>query len=283
MMITSVDHMRHWSSKARSEGKIIGLVPTMGYLHDGHCSLISAAARECDVVVTTVFVNPLQFGRGEDFDRYPRDIERDTALALAAGTTVLFAPPLNEMYPSGFATTINPGPIADKFEGEYRPGHFAGVATVVAKLFNITTPHHAYFGQKDYQQTLVIAQLIRDLNFSVQLHVLPTVREADGLAMSSRNVYLSPDERRRAPILYRALQAAQEVILNGERSRVRINACLQRTIESIEGVTIDYARAACADSLEEPDTFDSGDDVVLLLAVRIGTTRLIDNALIRVP
>lgn len=255
----------------------------MGYLHDGHCSLISAAARECDVVVTTVFVNPLQFGRGEDFDRYPRDIERDTALALAAGTTVLFAPPLNEMYPSGFATTINPGPIADKFEGEYRPGHFAGVATVVAKLFNITTPHHAYFGQKDYQQTLVIAQLIRDLNFSVQLHVLPTVREADGLAMSSRNVYLSPDERRRAPILYRALQAAQEVILNGERSRVRINACLQRTIESIEGVTIDYARAACADSLEEPDTFDSGDDVVLLLAVRIGTTRLIDNALIRVP
>lgn len=283
MLITTVDQMRRWSSTARSEGKIIGLVPTMGYLHDGHCSLISAAARECDVVIATVFVNPLQFGKGEDFERYPRNIEQDMTLAFAAGASVLFAPSVNEMYPPGFAVAITPGPIAEKFEGEYRPGHFCGVATVVAKLFNITTPHQAYFGQKDYQQTLVIAQLIRDLNFPVQLHVLPTVREADGLAMSSRNVYLSPDERRRAQILYRALQAAQEAITGGEHSRERINAHLRRTIESVEGVTIDYARAACADTLEEPETFRSGDDVVLLLAVRIGTTRLIDNAVIRVP
>lgn len=283
MIIRTIAEMQQWSERQRRAGNTIGVVPTMGYLHAGHCSLIEAAARECDCVVTTIFVNPLQFGPNEDYQRYPRDLERDTALALKAGTTVIFAPSVDEMYPPGFHTTIDVGPIAEKFEGAFRPGHFRGVATVVAKLFLITKPHRAYFGQKDYQQTLVIRQLIKDLNFDIALQVLPTVREADGLAMSSRNVYLSPEERAKATVLYRALLEGRRAIEAGERSRAALSSIMEQVLRAEDGVTIDYAAAATADALDEPEEFASGQMVVLLIAARIGSTRLIDNMLVRVP
>jgi pantoate--beta-alanine ligase len=279
MLITSLDEMHRWSENMRLASKTIGVVPTMGYLHDGHRSLIEQAASECDVVVTTVFVNPLQFSAGEDYERYPRDLERDRALAHAAGTTILFVPSPQEMYPRGFTTTIDVGPLGERFEGAFRPGHFRGVATVVAKLFNVTKPHIAYFGQKDYQQTLVISQLIRDLNYNITLRVLPTVRERDGLAMSSRNVYLSPTERSDATVLYRALHAALDAIAQGERVREKLESLMRSVIEQIPHAHIDYAAAACAETLDQPDSFAPGQQIVLLLAVRIGTTRLIDNAL----
>jgi len=282
-VITTISEMQQWSQQQRRMGKTIGVVPTMGYLHDGHCSLIERAAAECDAVVTTIFVNPLQFGQGEDFERYPRDMERDTTIARAAGSSVVFAPTTAEMYPSGFATTIDVGPIAERFEGAFRPGHFRGVATVVAKLFNLTQPHVAYFGQKDYQQCLVISQMVRDLNMDITLRILPTVREQDGLAMSSRNVYLSAEQRRTASLLYRALQAGIDAIARGERRRQHINKRMQEILDQIPDARIDYAAAATAERLEEPDEFPPGASVVLLLAVRIGSTRLIDNMLTTVP
>lgn len=283
MLVSTLSEMQQWSDDVRRSGKTIGVIPTMGYLHDGHRSLIETAAHECDRVVTTVFVNPLQFGAGEDFARYPRDLERDIQLAHRAGTHVVFAPSGDDMYPVGYATTVDVGPIGEKFEGAFRPGHFRGVATVVAKLFHLTKPHVAYFGQKDYQQTLVIARLIADLNFDIRLRVLPTVREPDGLAMSSRNVYLQPDDRRKASIIYRTLRAAEQSILDGQRSRQRINAVMYETLASAGDLRIDYAAAARAETLDEPEEFFSGDSVVLLVAVRIGSTRLIDNLLVRVP
>lgn len=267
----------------RAASNVIGIVPTMGSLHDGHRSLIETAARECDAVVTTIFVNPLQFGAGEDYERYPRNLERDMMIARNAGATVVFAPSPQAMYPHGYATTIDVGPLAERFEGVHRPGHFRGVATVVAKLFNLTKPHIAYFGQKDYQQTLVIAQLISDLNFDITLRVLPTVREPDGLAMSSRNVYLSPTERADATVLYRALQAALQAIARGERERLHMEAHMRSVIESVPTAQIDYVAAARAETLDQPDAFVPGEKIVLLLAVRIGSTRLIDNALATIP
>ncbi|MCS7301981.1 MAG: pantoate--beta-alanine ligase [Candidatus Kapabacteria bacterium] len=284
MLIEAIAQMQQWSEAMRTQGNTIGLVPTMGFLHEGHCALIKTAAQECSVVITTVFVNPLQFGPSEDFARYPRDLERDIQLATQAGATVVFAPTVEHMYPAGYAAMIDPGPIAEKFEGIFRPGHFRGVATVVAKLFNITKPHVAYFGQKDYQQTLVISQLIRDLNFDIRMRVLPTVRQDDGLALSSRNVYLSPQERQQATILYRALQEAEYAIRQGERRRETINTLLRHTIEAgCPEIKIEYAAAATAETLEEPEFFASGSRVVLLLAVRLGTARLIDNSLVEVP
>lgn len=283
MLITALDEMQRWSDTMRSESNIIGIVPTMGSLHDGHRTLIETAARECDVVVTSVFVNPLQFGVGEDYERYPRNLERDLAIARDAGATVVFAPSREAMYPEGYATTIDVGPIAERFEGAHRPGHFRGVATVVAKLFNLTKPHIAYFGQKDYQQTLVIARLIGDLNFNITLRVQPTVRERDGLAMSSRNLYLSPTERADATVLYRALQAGLEAIAKCERSRQQIEARMRSIIERAPTAQIDYVAAACAKTLDQPDTFAPGEEVVLLLAVRIGATRLIDNTIATIP
>lgn len=282
MLITDIQAMQAWSDQQRTEEKTIGFVPTMGALHQGHLSLIGTARRECDVVITSVFVNPLQFGTGEDYERYPRNIERDTTLAIEAGSTVVFAPSVEAMYPTGFTTSIDVGPLGEKLEGNYRPGHFRGVATVVAKLFNITKPHCAYFGQKDYQQTLVIRQLVTDLNFNITLRILPTIREADGLAMSSRNIYLTPDERSRAAIIYKALCAATNAIEQGERSRTVLCSILTSTLLQ-EPLTIDYAFAALADSLEEPETFQPGDKIVLLVACRVGGTRLIDNMIVQVP
>lgn len=278
-IITTVREMQDWANETRLQGKSIGCVPTMGFLHKGHGSLISKAAAECTEVVVTIFVNPTQFGPNEDFERYPRNFERDVELAETCGATVIFHPTVSEMYPNHFSTTIHISGVTDKFEGVFRPNHFDGVATVVAKLLLATKPNIAYFGQKDYQQTLVIKRLVSDLNIDVTVSIQPTVREHDNLAMSSRNVYLSPEEREMALVLSQALQTLQSVISRGEKNRIVLNNTLQQTIQRIPSAIIDYANVALQETLHEPDVFSAGDSVVALLAVRIGKTRLIDNML----
>ncbi|MBL7976099.1 MAG: pantoate--beta-alanine ligase [Candidatus Kapabacteria bacterium] len=279
IIITTVREMQDWANETRLQGKRIGCVPTMGFLHKGHGSLISKAAAECTEVVVTIFVNPTQFGPNEDFERYPRNFERDVELAETCGATVIFHPTVSEMYPNHFSTTIHISGVTDKFEGVFRPNHFNGVATVVAKLLLATKPNIAYFGQKDYQQTLVIKRLVSDVNIDVEVSIQPTVREHDNLAMSSRNVYLSPEEREMALVLSQALQTLQRVISAGEKNRTILNNTLQQTIQQIPSAIIDYANVALQETLHEPDVFNAGDSVVALLAVRIGKTRLIDNML----
>lgn len=253
----------------------------MGYLHDGHASLIRTARAESDLVITTIFVNPLQFAPNEDFTRYPRDLERDWRIAEEAGADVLFTPTPDEMYPSGFQTTISIGGVTTPFEGIFRPTHFDGVATVVAKLFLLTQPHKAFFGQKDYQQCMVVKKLVRDLAMPLEIIICPTKRENDGLAMSSRNVYLSAEERSKATILFKALERAQNLIQQGERKRRAIETLLQETLTSVREITIDYAAAADSETLEQADIFAETQDIVLLLAVRLGKTRLIDNLVVK--
>ncbi len=281
--IVSLQLMRQYAEQQRCAGRRLALVPTMGYLHEGHLQLIRRARQLADVVITSVFVNPTQFLPGEDYERYPRDIDRDRRLAEAAGSDVLFAPLVQEMYPAGYTTRVSVLGVSEPFEGVYRPGHFDGVATVVTKLFVITRPHIALFGQKDWQQTLVVRQLVRDLNFEVDIHVVPTVREPDGLAMSSRNVYLEPEQRQKATALYRALQRARALVLQGERRRSVIVQALLEELARVPELQLDYAAAARAQTLEEPEEFAPGEQVVLLVAARLGGTRLIDNELVDVP
>jgi pantoate--beta-alanine ligase len=258
--------------------KTVGLVPTMGYLHAGHLSLARAARRECSTVVVSIFVNPAQFGPREDLSRYPRDLPRDLALLEEARVDYVFTPTISEVYPPGFASYIDPvGPLVERLEGASRPGHFRGVATVVAKLFQITRPQRAYFGQKDAQQVAVIRQLIADLHFPLALCVLPTVREADGLALSSRNAYLSPEERQAATVLYRALSQARRLIEAGEQDTDQLRASLARTIASEPRAHLDYADVCHPESFLPLKLVEPGQPVLLVLAVRVGTTRLIDN------
>ncbi len=282
-LIAKSAEMQSISESHRLAGKKIAVVPTMGYLHEGHISLIKKAKELADVVITTLFVNPTQFAPNEDFEKYPRSPERDYNLAQENGSDYLFNPATEEMYPGGFHSAINMTGITDKFEGEKRHNHFNGVATVVAKLFNITKPHIAVFGQKDYQQTLAIYQLVRDFLFDLKVVVAPTIRENDGLAMSSRNVYLSSAEREKAGVIYKSLSDALLVIEKGENRRKIINAVLHNTLRSVHEIKIDYASAADADTLEEPDVFLPGEHVILVIAVYLGKTRLIDNALITIP
>jgi pantoate--beta-alanine ligase len=249
----------------------------MGALHDGHGALIAASASEHPVTVVSVFVNPTQFGPTEDFTRYPRTLEADIALAERHGATHVFAPSAADMYPDGYSTSITVGPLSTILEGAIRPGHFDGVATVVAKLFNAMLPHEAYFGQKDYQQTLVIKRLVADLNLPVLINVRSTVREADGLAMSSRNRYLTPEQRAASSAIYRALQAGARVMAGGSCNRAEIEASM---VEALSEFTIDYAVAARANSLDLPEEFSIGEEIVLLLAARLGATRLIDCLLL---
>ena len=278
--ITSAQAMQRLVLAARQKGQRIGVVPTMGFLHDGHASLIREARAVSDVVVTTIFVNPLQFAPNEDFTRYPRDLERDTRLAESAGCDVLFTPTPEEIYPNGFQTTISIGGVTKPFEGIFRPTHFDGVATVVAKLFHLTQPDRAFFGQKDYQQCMVVKKMVSDLAMPLEIIICPTLRETDGLAMSSRNVYLSAEDRQKAPVLFQALQAAKALIHSGERRRMALEEALKTTILSQSGITIDYAVAADSETLAQPDDFSLEQAVVLLLAVRLGTTRLIDNLVV---
>lgn len=284
--LTTIREMQAWSNTMRTTGKTIGFVPTMGYLHDGHASLIRKAKSLCDVVVVSVFVNPTQFAPNEDFTKYPRSIERDTELALSNGADCVFAPTANEMYPHGTSsirTSISISTITEKFEGVIRPTHFAGVALVVAKLFLAVQPTDTFFGRKDYQQTLVIQSLIQDLNFPIQFHTEPTMREHDGLAMSSRNVYLQAQERTDAVILYKALGVCRDAIESGERSSLILDTLLKNTLEEVEYLTIDYAECVVANTLEKKDTFEPGDEVVALIAVRLGAVRLIDNDVYVIP
>ena len=279
-VITGIREMQMAAGELRRSGNRIGMVPTMGFLHEGHLSLMRIAREHADVLVTSIFVNPTQFGPTEDFSKYPRDIERDTRLAASAGTDILFAPTAAEMYPDGYATYVSVERITGVLEGKVRPGHFRGVATVVAKLFHCAEPHVAVFGQKDAQQVAVLRRMSLDLNFPVEIVVGPIVREADGLAMSSRNVYLSADERRQSTVLYRSLTRATELMRSGERRSDVVIAAMSEMITAQPGAKVDYLSVADSGTLEELPALAPGANVLLSLAVRFGATRLIDNALV---
>lgn len=255
----------------------LGLVPTMGYLHEGHLSLVRRARAENDHTAVWIFVNPTQFGPHEDFARYPRDEARDTRLLEEAGVDLLFMPAVEEIYPAGFSTQVEVAGVSEPLEGAIRPGHFRGVATVVTKFFNIMQPDRAYFGQKDGQQVAVIRRMVWDLNQPLDVVVCPTVREADGLAMSSRNVYLNPLERQAATVLYRALTAARALWQGGERDAGRLRETMRQVLLAEPLVQVDYISVADADSLAEVEGRVPAAGAMASLAVRIGATRLIDN------
>jgi pantoate--beta-alanine ligase len=263
---------------ARAGGQSVGLVPTMGALHAGHTSLIQAARRETGLVVVSIFVNPTQFGPSEDFHRYPRPLEQDLELCRRKGVDLVFAPSPAEIYPPDFRTYIEVHDLQDVLEGASRPGHFRGVATVVLKLFNIVLPDVAYFGQKDAQQVRVIQQMVANLNVPVRVSVCPTVREADGLALSSRNQYLDPDQRRQAPLLFQALEEARRRIHAGARDAGQLAHELRRRIEAVPGVRVDYV-AVVDNATLQPVPVLAG-KMLIALAVYFGSTRLIDNIVV---
>lgn len=262
--------------ESRHSGRSIGFVPTMGALHEGHLSLLRRAREDCDAVVLSIFVNPLQFGPGEDLSAYPRTEAKDLNLADRVGVDLAFVPSVDEMFPPGRSTTVSVGKVSEPLEGAARPGHFDAVATVVAKLFNQVRPQRAYFGEKDAQQVAVIEAMVVDLAFPVDVVVCPTVREPDGVAMSSRNAYLSSDDRARARVLWRALQRGRAVLVDGAGAQEAEDA-MEETVRAEAGVTLDYARAV------DPRTFgppEAGADVRLVIAARVGSARLIDNVLV---
>jgi pantoate--beta-alanine ligase len=270
--------LKLWIRSARAEGRRIGLVPTMGYLHDGHLALVDEARRRADAVVMSVFVNPLQFGPSEDFERYPRDLDRDRRLAGERGVDLLFVPSLAAMYPPGTDTRVVPGPASQQWEGAARPGHFAGVLTVVAKLFHLVEPDVACFGQKDIQQVTLVRHMIRDLDMPVQVAVVPTVREPDGLALSSRNVYLEPADRRDALALSRGLRRASVAWAAGERRGPALETCIERELGGTRAVRVDYIAAIDPEHLERVAEAPAG--TILAVAARVGRTRLIDNLIL---
>jgi pantoate--beta-alanine ligase len=256
----------------------VGFVPTMGFLHEGHLSLVRQARAEDASVVVSIFVNPTQFGPSEDFEQYPRDTERDLALLAGEGTDIVFMPSAADMYPERFDSWVEVGELTCRLEGAVRPGHFRGVATVVAKLFNIVQPTRAYFGQKDAQQAAVIRKMAADLDMNLEVIILPTVREPDGLAMSSRNTYLNPEQRRAATVLYRALSLARELRANGETDAGEIRRRMTELIRQEPLATIDYVSIADAETLGELDRVEP--PALVSLAVKIGRTRLIDNTVL---
>ncbi len=272
--------MARTAAALRRQGKTIGFVPTMGALHDGHLSLIRAARRQNRVVVISVFVNPLQFGPREDYARYPRDLRHDLNLAKAAGADIVFAPDASQMYPTGFCTSVEVGGLSDSLEGACRPGHFRGVATVVAKLLNLVQPASVYVGQKDYQQALIIQRLIKDLHLPVAFRLAPTVREPDGLAMSSRNQSLTPQQRSQASVVAHALEAAKARIRDGERDARQVAQTVHTQLSRVPAVRVEYVAVVQAKTLE-PLTRLAG-HVAILVGVRLGTIRLIDNILVDV-
>lgn len=280
-IIRSPAAMTAWSERLRREGVTIGFVPTMGALHEGHRSLIREARLQCDALVVSIFVNPTQFGPHEDLAKYPRPISHDRAICRQEGVDVCFEPTAEAMYPEGFQTTVTVPAVARRWEGEVRPHHFAGVATVVTKLFGMVRPHRALFGQKDFQQSVLVQQLVKDLNLGVDIVVRPTVREQDGLAMSSRNIYLSRDERGRAVVLYKGLQAGAKVIRTGEKDARIIQSAMTQVILQESTITTDYL-AVCDPRTLEPVSFVTL-RAVLLGAIRVGSIRLIDNLLVNTP
>lgn len=264
----------------KREGKIIGFVPTMGYLHKGHLRLVKIAKRKSDVVVVSIFVNPTQFGPKEDFAKYPIDFKRDRFLLEKEGCDFVFAPRIKDMYPEEYLTYVNVEKITGKLEGAIRPGHFQGVTTVVAKLFNIVQPDVAIFGQKDAQQAVVLKKMVDDLNYGIKMIIAPTVRERDGLASSSRNVYLSKEERKQAKVLYQALRLAKSMIRKGERSASKIVSKMNKLINRQPLAEIDYIAITDAHTLELLNKLKG--EVLISLAVRFGKTRLIDNIKMKV-
>ncbi len=278
MSVPVVERIRELSAlleAKRIQGERIGLVPTMGALHSGHATLIARAAEECDVVCVTVFVNPLQFGPNEDFDAYPRDLEADVRTATNAGATLIFAPPVTEMYPGDQATTVHVSGITDVLDGLARPGHFDGVATVVAKLFAMVGTCRAYFGEKDFQQLAVVRRMAADLSFPVEVIGCLTARDHDGVALSSRNAYLSAEERAAAPVLINALRAGVDVLAQGTQDPAKVCEAMTSIVESEPLATLEQAEVVDPDTLRVPERLDG--EVVLLVAARIGPARLIDN------
>ena len=276
-VLTTVAELRKSLQPLRREGQTTGLVPTMGAFHEGHLSLMRAARAEADVVVVSLFVNPAQFGPSEDLAAYPRDFDRDRALAEAEGVDLLFVPSVEEVYPDGFATTVTVGGLTEQLEGEMRPGHFDGVTTVVTKLFNMVGPDVAWFGQKDAQQAIVVRKLVRDLDMPVRIEVAPTVREQDGLAMSSRNAYLTPDERSRAAALSRALNAAERAVADGRIDADAVLAAARAELDAA-GVEPEYLELLAARDLSPAERVNG--NTLLAVAARVGRARLIDNTML---
>ena len=272
---TTIAATRAVLDAARAAGRTVGFVPTMGYLHDGHASLARTAVEGCDLVVMSIFVNPLQFGAGEDLAAYPRDLDRDLAVAEAAGVGLVFAPPVEEMYPTPIRTAVSVAGVSAPLEGASRPGHFDGMATVVAKLFSIVGPCRAYFGEKDFQQLAVVRRMVADLSMPIAMVGCPTVREPDGLAMSSRNVYLSPEERAQAPTVHRALQAGAAAIAAGARDAATIQEVMAAVMGEAPLGRVDYLAVVDAATFEVPEPLTG--ELRLLAAVRFGRARLIDN------
>lgn len=274
-VVTTVAEARARLDAARHRGKTVGLVPTMGYLHEGHASLIRRAAAECDLAMATIFVNPLQFAPGEDLAAYPRDLERDTAVCAEAGADLVLAPPPEEMYPGPVLTSVSVNELAARLEGVDRPTHFTGVATVVAKLFNIGGPCRSYFGEKDWQQLQIVTRMAADLSFPVEVVGCPVVREPDGLAMSSRNVYLEGPDRAAAPVLHRALCAGRHAVERGERDPGAVRAVMHAVVAGEPRVRLGYAEIVDAATLAAVEPLSG--TLRLLIAARVGPARLIDN------
>jgi pantoate--beta-alanine ligase len=274
-IIHDIADMKEFVRNTKKAGQTIGFVPTMGFLHEGHLTLMREAKSACDIVIASIFVNPLQFGQGEDYEDYPRDLTRDAALAESAGVHVIFAPSVAAMYPKTYASYVDVAAITDRLCGASRPGHFRGVTTVVTKLFNIVEPEQAFFGQKDAQQVAVIRQMVRDLNMNLSIIVVPIVREADGLAMSSRNVYLSQAERAAALVLSQSLKEVEQHLQTGKRDAEQLRSMIRQRISAKPLAAIDYISISDLATLEEVDTITG--PILIALAVRFGKTRLIDN------
>ncbi len=279
-IIKKIEEMKNYRQRAKSKRKSIGFVPTLGYLHQGHLSLIEKARKECDEVVVSIFVNPLQFGPREDYEHYPRDLSRDVKICQKEGVDVIFVPSSEEMYPQEHSTFIQiQGNLTRVLEGKFRPEHFEGVTAVLIKLFNIVYPDLSFFGEKDYQQALIVKKMVKDLNLDTKIVLLPTVREKDGLALSSRNSYLTPEQRKAAPILYKSLIKAKKIIKEGEKDPERIISLIKDLIAKESLAKIDYV------ALVDPVTLglisQIEGDVLVVLAVKIGKVRLIDNMRIK--
>lgn len=279
-IVERISEVREIIAEKKEKGFHIALVPTMGYLHQGHLTLVKQAKQEGTFVVMSIFVNPLQFGPNEDLSRYPRDLEHDAKLASEAGVDLIFHPSVEEMYPQKNRTIVEVSELGNALCGLSRPGHFNGVTTVVSKLFHIVQPDRAFFGQKDYQQYLIVRQMVSDLNFPIEVISVPIVREEDGLALSSRNVFLTPEQRQEAVILSKSLAEAETLIRQGERDTARIEEKLKKKITEQSSGIVDYVEIRSAENLEKPEVIN--ESVVIALAVKFGTTRLIDNRIVEV-
>jgi pantoate--beta-alanine ligase len=277
-IIETISGIQAYVAACRKQGKKVGFVPTMGAFHEGHLTLMREARRNNGAVIVSIFVNPIQFTAGEDYDRYPRRLEQDTKMADSEGVDVIFCPSVAEMYPKGFDTYVDQEDLPEKLCGEFRVGHFRGVMTIVTKLFNIVKPDTAYFGQKDYQQSLIIRRTVTDLNLDVTVKVLPTVREEDGVAMSSRNLYLGPKQRKDAGCLIQSLRLAEDLVNNGESSAAHVSAEMRRLIRKVKGTRVEYIAIVNSDTLEPVKEIKG--KTLIALAIRIGKARLIDNIIV---